>query len=195
MCCDVSSEQEVEAWIAGIVERAGGLDTVVNNAGIAPGGPFVEMTLAVWDEMLRINVTGAFLVSRAAIPHLIKRPGASIIMIGSTASFIGLANAVGYGMTKASLVGLAKGLAVELADTGVRVNALCPGGTMTPATEHWLGQLDDPQSVLDELEGNHPIGRLGTTDEQAAAAVFMASDAASFMTGSAMLVDGGYTAK
>jgi NAD(P)-dependent dehydrogenase (short-subunit alcohol dehydrogenase family) len=181
--------------MASIVDEHGGLDVLVANAGIAPGGPLIEMDSDDWRRVLDVNVTGTFFTARAAVPHLKQRPGSSIVVLGSTAAFIGLPGAVAYGVTKAAVVGLAKGLALELAEAGIRVNALCPGGTLTPATQQWLDALDRPEAALAQLRAGHPIGRLATPDEQAAAAAFLASSDASFVTGSAMLVDGGYTAR
>ena len=193
--CDVGSASDVTAWVDGVAARRGRLDAVVTCAGIAPAGPLEGMALEEWEEMLRINVTGTFLVCKAAIPHLRAAGGGAMVTLGSTASYIGLPGAVGYGVTKAAALSLAKGLALEVAKDGIRVNALCPGATLTPATESWLAGLADPEGVRASLEGGHPIGRMATPAEQAAAAAFLVSDDASFMTGAGLLNDGGYTAR
>lgn len=193
--CDVSSASEVAAWVDGVAGRRGQLDAVVTCAGVAPAGPLEKMAVEEWEEMLRINVTGTFLVCQAAIPHLRAAGGGAIVTLGSTASYIGLPGAVAYGVTKAAALSIAKGLALELAQDGIRVNALCPGATLTPATETWLAGLPDPDGTRAVLEAGHPIGRMGTPEEQAAAAAFLVSEDASFVTGSGMLVDGGYTAR
>jgi NAD(P)-dependent dehydrogenase (short-subunit alcohol dehydrogenase family) len=193
--CDVGSASDVTAWVDGVAGRRGRLDAVVTCAGIAPAGPLETMALDDWEEMLRTNVTGTFLVCKAAVPHLRAAGGGAIVTLGSTASYIGLPGAVGYGVTKAAALSLARGLALEVAQDGIRVNSLCPGATLTPATESWLAGLPDPEGVRATLEGGHPLGRMATPAEQAAAAAFLVSDDASFMTGAGLLNDGGYTAR
>jgi NAD(P)-dependent dehydrogenase (short-subunit alcohol dehydrogenase family) len=193
--CDVSSPSEVKAWVDEVAQRRERLDAVVTCAGIAPAGALEHMPVQEWVEMLGVNVTGTFLVCQASIPHLRASGGGAIVTLGSTASYIGLPGAVGYGVTKAAALSIAKGLALELAQDGIRVNALCPGATLTPATETWLAGLPDPAGTRAQLEAGHPIGRMATPEEQAAAALFLVSDDASFVTGSGMLVDGGYTAR
>jgi meso-butanediol dehydrogenase/(S,S)-butanediol dehydrogenase/diacetyl reductase len=192
--CDVGSA-EAAAWVNGVAERHGRIDIVVNNAGIAFAGPVETLALADWEAMLRVNVTGMLLVSQAAIPHLRAAGGGSIINLGSTASYIGLRGAVGYAVTKSAALGLAKGMALELAPDGIRVNALCPGTTMTPAHTKWLSDQPDAEAVHEALVAGHPIGRVSTAEEQANAALFLASSQASFITGHGLLVDGGYTAQ
>jgi NAD(P)-dependent dehydrogenase (short-subunit alcohol dehydrogenase family) len=176
--------------------RGGRIDVLVNNAGIACAGPLEELALDQWEAMMRINVTGAFVVTQAAIPFLRKsRAGGAIINLASTASYIGLRGAVGYGVTKAAVLGMTKGLALELAPDGIRVNALCPGTTRTPTNEAWLAEQPDPEAVRRAMEGAHPIGRVSEPAEQASVAVFLASEDASFVTGHGLLADGGYTAQ
>jgi NAD(P)-dependent dehydrogenase (short-subunit alcohol dehydrogenase family) len=193
--CDVSSKVAVAAWIDGIADRHGRLDAVVTCAGIAPAGPLESMQLDEWNELMQINVTGTFLVCQSAIPHLRASGGGSIVTLGSTASFIALPGAVAYGITKAAALSLAKGLALELASDGIRVNALCPGATLTPASEQWFASLPDPSGARAQLASAHPIGRMAWPHEIAAAAAFLLSDDASFVSGSGLLVDGAYTAR
>ncbi|MGH2938423.1 MAG: SDR family NAD(P)-dependent oxidoreductase [Solirubrobacterales bacterium] len=193
--CDVGDPPQVDAWVKSVGGKNGRIDCVVTCAAIAPAGPLEEMDVEVWEDLMRINLTGTFLVCRAAIPYLRKSDGGSIVTMGSTSSFVGLPGAVAYGVTKAASLSLAKGLALELAEDGIRVNALCPGATLTPAAEGWFASLPDPEGVRKGLESAHPLGRMSTTDEQAAAAAFLLSDEASFVTGSGLVADGGYTAQ
>jgi NAD(P)-dependent dehydrogenase (short-subunit alcohol dehydrogenase family) len=193
--CDVGDEDQVVAWINGVAARHGRLNLVVNNAGVAASGPFAEMTTSDWERMLRTNVTGMVLVSRAAIPHLRAAGGGAILNLGSTTSYVGLTDAVGYGITKAAALGLTRGLALELAGDDIRVNALCPGATETPANVGWLNSQPNPTAVRSTLTASHPLGRLATPDEQAAVALFLLSSEASYITGAGLLVDGGYTAR
>lgn len=191
---DCSEEPAVEEWVRRVIDAHGRIDGVVNNAGIAPAGALEDLDLQTWNEVLRVNVTSMFLVNRAAIPHLRAAGGGAIVNLGSTFGVVGSAGAAVYAVTKAAAISLSKSLALELAPDGIRVNALCPGGTETPFTQAWLEQTGDPETERASLTARHPIGRLSTPQEQAAAALFLISDDASFVTGHALLVDGGYTA-
>ena len=192
---DVSKEEEAKRFVDETVERYGRLDIVVNNAGIAPASPVETMELSSWQEVVDINVTHMFLISKHSIPHLRKAGGGSIINLGSTFGTVGAAGSAAYAMTKAAAINFSKSLAVELAKEGIRVNALCPGGTDTPFLREWFESTGDPEGTEAWLVAHHPMGRLGTPQEQAYGALFLASDEASFVTGHALLVDGGYTAQ
>lgn len=195
LACDAAEPEQVSAWIDGVAERHGHIDIVVNNAGIGPSGPLEKMALEDWETLMRINVTGMFLVCRAAIPHLRAAGGGSIINVSSICAYIGMSSLVPYGVTKAAALSMAKGLALELAGDRIRVNAVCPGTTLTPATASFIDGAADPDALQAALAAAHPIGRLGTAEEQAAAVAFLASQDASFITGHGLLVDGGYTAQ
>jgi NAD(P)-dependent dehydrogenase (short-subunit alcohol dehydrogenase family) len=191
---DVGDESEVNAWVDRVADAYGRIDAVVNNAGVAPAGPLEKLTLAEWDRVFRINVTSMFLVSRASIPHLRAAGGGAIVNLGSTFGVVGANGSAVYAMTKAAAISLSKSMALELAPDSIRVNALCPGGTETPFLEEWFVATGAPVETRAWLTEHHPMGRLGRPEEQAKAALFLLSDDASFVTGHAMLVDGGYTA-
>jgi NAD(P)-dependent dehydrogenase (short-subunit alcohol dehydrogenase family) len=191
---DVRDEASVQRLINEAVERYGRLDIVVNNAGIAPASPVETMELAVWEELMACNVRTMFLVSKHSIPELRKTKGC-IINLGSTFGIVGAAGSAGYAVTKAAAVNFSKSLALELAGDGIRVNALCPGGTRTEFLEDWFQSTGDAAGTEKWLIDHHPLGRLATPQDQARAALFLASDEAAFVTGHAMLVDGGYTAQ
>jgi NAD(P)-dependent dehydrogenase (short-subunit alcohol dehydrogenase family) len=193
VACDVTDESAVEALIARALELHGRLDVVVNNAGIAPASPVETMDAAVWDELMACNVRSMFLVSKHAIPAL-KESGGNILTLGSTFGVVGAAGSAAYAVTKAAAISFAKSLALELAPDGVRVNALCPGGTDTEFLREWFESTGDAAGTEQWLKDHHPIGRLGTPEDQARAALFLVSDDASFITGHSLLVDGGYTA-
>jgi NAD(P)-dependent dehydrogenase (short-subunit alcohol dehydrogenase family) len=193
--CDVADEQAVKAWVDGVAAAEGRIDAVINNAGIAPAGPLEELSLDTWNEVVSTNVTSMFLVTRASIPHLRAGGGGTIVNLGSTFGVVGANGSAVYAMTKAAAISLSKSMALELAPDGIRVNALCPGGTETPFIKDWFVATGDPDGTRTWLTEHHPMGRLGQPDEQAKAALFLVSDESSFVTGHALLVDGGYTAQ
>jgi NAD(P)-dependent dehydrogenase (short-subunit alcohol dehydrogenase family) len=176
------------------VERSGRLDIVVNSAGVAPSSRVEDTTLAAWQQVLDVNVSGMFLVTRQSIPHLRRSGGGAIVNVGSTYGVVGAAGSAAYALSKAAAISFSKSLALELAPDRIRVNALCPGATATPLNEEWLQAQADPEEALRLLVRRHPMGRLATAMEQAHGALYLVSDEASFVTGHALLVDGGYTA-
>ncbi|GAA4680747.1 SDR family NAD(P)-dependent oxidoreductase [Nocardioides nanhaiensis] len=192
---DASQEDEVRDLLGACESTMGGLDIVVNNAGIAPAGPLEQMTLEAWDSVLASNITTMFLVSKHAIPLLRQSERASIINLGSTFGVVGAGGSVAYAMSKAAAINFSKSLALELAADGIRVNALCPGATQTAFLEGWAADTGDRDGTMDWLVQHHPLGRVSTPEEQADAALFLASSESSFVTGHALMVDGGFTAQ
>lgn len=192
---DASDEEQVEALIGECASRLGGLDILVNNAGIAPAGPLESLERAQWDEVLTSNLTTMFLVSKHAIPLLRESTCASVINLGSTFGVVGAAGSVAYALTKAGAISFSKSLALELAADGIRVNALCPGATQTNFLDGWAEATGDHDGTMEWLVAHHPLGRLSTAGEQADGAVFLASRESSFVTGHALMVDGGFTAQ
>jgi NAD(P)-dependent dehydrogenase (short-subunit alcohol dehydrogenase family) len=192
---DASDEVQVEALLATCDAELGGLDILVNNAGIAPAGPLELLSREAWTEVLDCNLTSMFLMSKHAIPFLRKSQAASIINLGSTFGVVGAGGSVAYALTKAAAISFSKSLALELTGDGIRVNALCPGATQTTFLDGWAEETGDRDGTLQWLVDHHPLGRLSTPGEQASAALFLASDDASFVTGHALLVDGGFTAQ
>lgn len=190
--CDVSSESETRAVADAANEAFGRLDTVVSGAAPHdPSGTIIETGLTDWQRVLDINLTGAFLLSRAALPHMIAAGGGSIIFIASQLGRVGSGGRAAYCATKGALIQLAKVMAIDHAAQNIRVNALSPGAVETQRTLNRYGSF---AAAREQIGGKHLTGRLGKPDEIAGAAVFLASDAASFVTGSDLLVDGGYTA-
>jgi NAD(P)-dependent dehydrogenase (short-subunit alcohol dehydrogenase family) len=153
------------------------------------------MSLADLEFVLSRNVTSMFLMSREAIPILRRSSSPSIINLGSTFAFVGASGSAAYALTKAAAVSFTKTLALELARDGIRVNALCPGATETRLYDEWLGAQADAAQAKADLFAKHPMGRIGKPEEMARAALYLASEEASFVTGHALLVDGGYTAQ
>ncbi|MFD2262221.1 SDR family oxidoreductase [Lacibacterium aquatile] len=186
---DVADEAHAKAAVDLAVERFGGLDIAFNNAGIVGQMlPVGEMTLAHWQEILDTNLTGGFLGAKYQIPAMLARGGGSLIFTSTFVGYTaGLAGMSAYGASKAGLIGFAKCLATEYGAKGIRVNALLPGGTDTPASI----TRGAPQEVEDFVNGLHALKRMAEPEEIAKAALFLASDASSFVTGSALLADGG----
>jgi NAD(P)-dependent dehydrogenase (short-subunit alcohol dehydrogenase family) len=177
------------------VAAFGKLDVLVANAGQALVATAVETTPEQWERTIGTNLTGCFLLARAAIPHLIAAGGGSIVLTASQLGFVGAERFAAYAASKGGVLNLARALALDHARDKIRVNALCPGAVETPLLLNQFSGQDGPQGSLDDLVALHPIGRLGQPEEIAAAALFLASDEASFVTGSALVVDGGYLAR
>jgi NAD(P)-dependent dehydrogenase (short-subunit alcohol dehydrogenase family) len=189
---DVTRAADAEADVGTAVAAFGGLDVLVFGAAThEPTATVLELSEADWNRTLAVNLTGAFLVSRAVLPALRARGGGSIIFIASQLGRVGAAGRPAYCATKGALVQLAKVMAADHARDGVRVNTLSPGAVETGRLLHRYGDMAAARAALGP---KHLLGRLGQPEEIARAALFLASDASSFMTGADLLVDGGYTA-
>jgi 2-deoxy-D-gluconate 3-dehydrogenase len=188
---DVTDEQAAQEVVAGAIEGLGQLDVIVNNVG--GNGvmvPFPQLRFAGWTKVMRLNVDSAVHVLQAAAPHLLERRTGSVINVASVAGLSATPAMAQYGASKAALISLTRTLAVEWASTGVRVNALCPGWTATDLNR----TLWENEEVYAGLTATIPMGRWAKAEEMAGPAVFLASDASSFMTGQTLVVDGGQTA-
>ena len=190
--CDVSVQAQTEAAAAAATQAFGRVDILVSGAAPHdPSGTVLETSLADWNRVLAVNLTGSFLLSRAALPCMIEAGGGSIIFIASQLGRVGSAGRAAYCATKGALIQLAKVMAIDHAGQNIRVNTLSPGGVETQRTLQRYGSFEAGRQTLGP---KHLLGRLGQPQEIAAAALFLASDASSFVTGSDLLVDGGYTA-
>jgi NAD(P)-dependent dehydrogenase (short-subunit alcohol dehydrogenase family) len=190
--CDAASEEQTLAAAAAGHAAFGRLDILVSGAAPNdPSGTVLELTVEGWQQVLAINLTGSFLLSRAVLPYMIDGGGGSIIFIASQMGRVGAARRPAYCATKGALIQLAKVMAIDHAAQNIRVNTLSPGAVETQRMVYRYGSFEEAQK---QHGPKHLLGRLGKPDEIAGAAVFLASDAASFMTGSDLLVDGGYTA-
>lgn len=192
---DVSEAAEVEALMERTVEAYDRLDCAVNNAGIEGAlAPTAEYPDEIWEKVLRTNLTGVYLCMKHEIPRMLEN-GGSIVNVASILGLVGFANAPAYTAAKHGVVGLTKVAALEYSARGVRVNALCPAFIETPMVLERGVEAGTHPEVRRQLEELHPIGRMGRPEEVAEAAVWLCSDAASFVTGHAMTADGGYVAR
>jgi meso-butanediol dehydrogenase / (S,S)-butanediol dehydrogenase / diacetyl reductase len=191
---DVAVEADVVALMETVSERAGSLDILVNVAGIGSTTTAPDTPVEVWDEVLAVNARGTFLCCKHAIPAMVKNdPPArgAIVNMASVAGLVGLRNRAAYCAAKGAVISLTRALAVDHVAQGVRVNCICPGTVDSP----WVRRLvTEAGEDLDALRARQPMGRLGTPDEVAEAALYLASPASSFVTGSVLVIDGGLTA-
>ena len=189
--CDVTDERDTQALIDTAVARCGKLDCMVNNAGWHPPAMSIDETsVEDFEQLLRLNLTSTFMGCKFAVPHL-RRTRGSIINMSSEVALIGQGLAPSYVSTKAGQLGLTKALALDLAPEGVRVNAVCPAGVMTPLMQEWADTEYDPEAALKMVDSWHPLGRMATIEEIGEVCAFLASDEASFVTGQTICPDGG----
>ena len=194
---DVASPEEIAAAIEATVDHFGGIDALVNNAAVGDSGPLLEELLEQWEETLRINLTGAFLTTKLALPHLIERQGA-IVNVASVNGILAGPGWTSYCVSKAGLIMLAKGVASDYGRQGIRANSVCPGWVRTPMGDHDMDEVakvhgTDREGAYAWAHQQHPLGRPTQPEEIADVIVFLASPAAAYVTGATVMVDGGTT--
>ena len=192
---DITSAKQAEKTVRDVVTAFGGggdgLYALVNNAGILRYGTVVTTSKETWDEVLRVNLTGAFLMSKYAVPEIIKKGGGAIVNVGSVQSCGAVANSVAYVASKHGMLGLTRSLAVDHGDENIRANCVCPGAIDTPMFRWGVAQDPDPELSLNTTRQMHALNRLGKPEEVAQLIVFLASQEASFISGAAYYVEGG----
>jgi NAD(P)-dependent dehydrogenase (short-subunit alcohol dehydrogenase family) len=196
--CDVSVAAEVESLVTRTVELYGSLDCAHNNAGIEGATvPTAEYPEDAFDQIIAVNLKGVFLSMRAEIPVMLKQGKGAIVNTSSTFGLVGVQNCIGYVASKHAVAGMTRAAALEYAREGLRINAVSPGAVSTPLLDRFFEGMnaEDPQSVSDAYAEAEPIGRLGRPEEIGEAVVWLCSDAASFVTGHVMPVDGAWTAQ
>jgi len=195
VACDVTLATDAEAAVSSTVEAFGALDVVFNNAGIVYRDQTVtETTEAEWNNTFSVNVNGTFFISRAALPIMIERGGGVIVNNASYFGLVGGRGAAAYSASKGAVVLLTKSMALDHAADGVRVNCVCAGSVDTPMLAEEMEAMGGSDAVRHMFESKHPLGRIASPNEIAAAVLFLASDDAGFITGAALPIDGGITA-
>jgi len=189
---DVSIEEDCRRTVDETIAAQGRIDVLFNNAGVLYAGTTWETSTAVFDETMAVNVRGTWLMSRATIPHMLERGSGAIINNCSVLGLKAVPGAAAYATSKGAIAQLTRAMSLELAGTGIRVNAICPGSIVTPMVETLFANAPDAEAFL---LAQHPIGRFGTEEEIAAACLLLAEDGLDFMTGSLLSVDGGWGAR
>lgn len=192
---DVSKDNEVRRMVRRAIEEFNRIDILFNNAGIGIFGSVVSLTEEEWDREIEVNLKSVFLVSKYVIPEMQRSGGGTIINTASGAGIVGTKFSVAYCASKGGIIALTKAMALDHAKDGIRVNAIAPGVVDTPFNDKILAESDDPERARKEMEDAHPMGRLCAPEEVATVALFLASEDSSFITGTVLSVDGGYTAQ
>jgi 2-keto-3-deoxy-L-fuconate dehydrogenase len=191
---DVSDEGQCAGCADAVLQRHGCLDVLVNNAGIGHVGTLMQTDGADLDRLMAVNVRGVFNVTKAFLPSMLARRAGTIINMASIGGVVGIRDRLAYCTTKFAVVGLTKSMALDHALDGIRVNCICPGRVETPWVAERLAEYPDPEKARREMTATQAVGRMGRPEEVAAAAVYLASDEASFVTGTTFMIDGGWSA-
>jgi NAD(P)-dependent dehydrogenase (short-subunit alcohol dehydrogenase family) len=193
---DVASEAEAGRVLSEIADAFGGIDVLVNNAGIAGvDKPTHEIAEQEWDALMAVNVKGVFFCTKHAVPHMRRRGGGSIINLSSIYGIVGAGDVPPYHASKGAVRLMTKNDALIYAADGIRVNSIHPGFIWTPLVEKFAAFRGEVDAVREELAGRHPLGRVGEPDDVGWGVVYLASDESAFVTGSELVIDGGYTAQ
>ncbi|QGQ94549.1 glucose 1-dehydrogenase [Paenibacillus psychroresistens] len=191
---DVTEPEEVKALVDQVIAQYGRIDVLFNNAGISNVGALHEVEPEAWDRVMRVNTRGVFLPSKYVLPHMMERKAGSIINMSSCVAEIGLARRAVYAASKGAILALTKAMQVDYASYNIRVNALLPGTILTPFVENYLKtSYDDPIAAMESLKKRQLSGDMGTPEDVAFAALFLASDESRFVMGSPFYIDGGAT--
>ncbi len=192
---DVTMPASIESGVGQVLDRWGRIDILFNNAGVLIAGSVTELQPADWELTIRTNLSGAFYMSRAVVPHMLRQGGGVILNTASTAGLVAEPGIAAYAASKGGIVLLTKAMALDYARRNIRVNCLCPGWIDTPFNDPVIKAMGGPTALAEAVDRVVPIGRQGTPDEVARAALFLVSDDASLVTGHAFAVDGGLTAQ
>ncbi|HEV8542107.1 MAG TPA: glucose 1-dehydrogenase [Verrucomicrobiae bacterium] len=191
---DVADESSVNACANAVHQKHGRLDILVNNAGIGHVGTVLQTSGADLDRLYSVNVRGVFNMSKAFLPKMLERKSGNIVNLASIGGVVGIRDRLAYCTTKFAVVGLTKSMALDHAQQGIRVNCICPGRVETPFVSARLKEYPDPEKAHREMASTQAIGRMGTPEEIAHAALYLASEESTFITGTAFIIDGGWSA-
>ncbi len=191
---DVSDSSHVRRIVDEVIQKYGRIDILINNAAVCPPGNVVTTSEETWNQVIDVNLKGVFLCSKYIIPHMQKTGGGAIVNIGSINSLMAMENEAAYDASKGGVLMLTRAMALDFAKAGIRVNCICPGAIETPMLKASLDTSPDPKAARELLTAKHPLRRTGTPEEVAQAALFLAADASSFVTGAVIPVDGGILA-
>ena len=189
---DVVSEDACAGAARSVAASRGALDVLVNNAGLGHVGTMLTTEGADLDRLYAVNVRGVFNVTKAFLPGMLERGRGSIVNIASVGAVVGIRDRIAYCTTKAAVAGLTRSMALDHAAAGIRVNCICPARVQTPFVEARLREYPDPERAYRDMCSTQAVGRMGRPEEIAAAALYLASDEAAFVTGSALMIDGGW---
>ena len=189
--CDVTDADAVSGLIERVVRETGRIDVLVNNAGVRLDADVIDTALEEWNRVMAVNLTGVFLGSKFCLPYMLKQASGTIVNVASASGLNPLPNRAAYCASKAGVIGLTRQMALQYARQGVRVTAVCPGATMTPFVSGTMARNGDPAAEEAAAADRLPIGRFARPEEIASAIAYLASDEASFITGSILDVDGG----
>jgi NAD(P)-dependent dehydrogenase (short-subunit alcohol dehydrogenase family) len=192
---NVVDPAQVRAMVEAARAAFGRIDILCNNAGIGSTTTVVDQDPDEWDRVMAVNVKSVYLGCKYAIPLMLEQGGGVIINTASVAGMVGIINRAAYSASKGAVIALTRQVAVDYVEHNIRVNCLCPGTVDSPWVGRLLAQSDDPGGLRSSLEARQPMGRLGTPEEVAGAALYLASDDAAFITGTGLVIDGGLTAK
>jgi NAD(P)-dependent dehydrogenase (short-subunit alcohol dehydrogenase family) len=191
---NVTVAADASALIDFTLQTFGKINILVNNAGVGVAGTILTTSEEDWDRIFAVNVKGIFQCSRFAIPKMIEQGGGSIVNVSSIAAIVAVVDRAAYGASKGAVLALTKAMAADHVKDNIRVNCVCPGTVDTPWVERMVQSYADPEDARRKMVARQPIGRLGTPEEIAEAILYLASPEASFATGSALVIDGGFTA-
>jgi len=192
---DLADPDKTRRAVRGAIERLGGIDIVVNNAGIGFRADVLETTLDQWERTFAINVRAPFIICQEVLPQMLGRGSGVIVNVASVGGLIAIPCRAAYGASKAALISLTRSLAVDYASKGIRANCIAPGTTETPWVDRIIAGSTEPAVLRQQMAERQVVGRLGTADEIADTILFLASSRASFFHGSTVVVDGGYSAR
>ena len=190
---DITSEKSIQESLKQSIKFMDSLEILVNNAGIGKAGNVVTTTRTDWDSIMKVNLTGTYLMTKNSMQYLINSKNSSIVNIASVAGVVAVKDRFAYSTSKGGVISLTKSIALDFVNENIRANSICPGTVNTPWVERITQNYDNPEKARELMRQRQPLGRLGEPDEIAMAAVYLASDESKFITGTSLIIDGGLT--